>query len=133
MERRKVLFPQPDGPIMATTSPCLHRGGNAFQYLVVAEAFTKSFYLDYFVHFIHCLLSFALSQSLLQLSHACIQSENEDEIEAGYYAQWHHCLVGDASDDVGTLGQVYQSDITADRGFLEQSDELDYPLPEAHS
>ena len=39
----------------------LHRGCYAFQYLVVAEAFTKSFYLDYFVHFIHCFIFHSFS------------------------------------------------------------------------
>ena len=70
------------------------------------------------------LFPFALSQTLFQLSHSGIQSEDDDEIQAGYYTQRHHCLVGDAADDIGTLGKIHETDVTADGSLLEQGDKL---------
>ena len=123
MERRKVLLPQPDGPMMATTSPFLTEVVMPFSTSLSPKRLRSpsiliiSFILSIVLKllpFQDSSFPFALSQSLLQPSHSCVQSENKNEIEAGYYTQRHHRFVSNASDDVGTLGQVYQSDITAD-------------------
>ena len=50
------------------------------------------------------LFPFTLSQSLFQLPYPGIQTQDEEEIDQRYYAQWHHGLVGDASDDIRALG-----------------------------
>ena len=47
--RRKVLLPEPDGPIMTTFSPFFNVGGNVFQNVEIAERLVQMFNLDHCV------------------------------------------------------------------------------------
>src|SRR5574344_292113 len=116
-ERRKVDLPQPEGPMMAMTSP-----------LVSVRLISRSTWLVPNC-FCRCstrmrVLSFIFGQSFFQFVYAITQCHHDGEIDECHCAQGHHGIISDGADDIRAFGKIHQSDISGDGGLLEQGDEV---------
>ena len=92
-QRKKVLFPEPEGPITTTFSPLL---------ITVSMPLNTSFFPK---AFLSPLTSITLLEPPFQLSYKCGQPDHYHKIDDGDRKQRQERLICNASDDISALGQ----------------------------